>query len=111
MGLKHLLQPAAHVDALLIRGQSTLQVADQVVRLAEVEGHPGIIRFLCLLRLQQAQVYLQSISCSALIALLMPAQRVGQGGESARESNSSYLSKFSRHSFSCAAHGLMSIAH
>ena len=67
VGLKHLLQPAAHVDALLIRGQRILQVADEVVGLAEVEGHPGVARLPRLLLLQQAQVQLQSVSCSALL--------------------------------------------
>ena len=75
---------AAHVNALLIRGQGTFQVAEQVVCLAEIERHPGVIGLLCLLRPQQAQVHLQSISGSALDVLLRSAQRAGRGGESAR---------------------------
>ena len=58
VGLEDFLEPASHVDTLLVHGQGFFRVTDQMVGLGQVKDDTGVLRGLLMLLCQQWQVQL-----------------------------------------------------
>ena len=75
VGLEDLLLPAAHDDALLVRGEGIVHVPDQVIRLAQVEHGARVGRVALMLFQEQRQVHLHTAARSeSCPAGLMPKE-------------------------------------